>query len=120
MERERIASGLGSMAVGSVGGLPFEVGQHAAAATPIARATLARLRADVRGAVEARRWRRGGNSTATTKDRFVHAHLRHLTPADAAAVTQEAIKASRAAWAARRRRSRRRAWARGDGQGERR
>ena len=31
------------------GGLPFAVAQHAAAATPIARQTLARLRADVKG-----------------------------------------------------------------------
>ena len=50
------------------------------------RATLARLRADVRGAVEAAKGGSGGggNSTTTTKDRFVHAHLRHLSPADAA------------------------------------
>ena len=106
VERERIVSGLGGLAVGSVGGLPFEVGQHAAAATPIARATLARLRADVRGAVDAAKGGGGGGGSGggggggggsdntRNKDRFAHAHLRHLAPADAAAVTEEAVKAS--------------------------
>ena len=41
-----------STQLGSLSGLPFDVGQHAAATTPIARQTLQRLKSDVKGAVE--------------------------------------------------------------------
>ena len=52
-ERERVRALASASAKNEhAGGLPFAVAQHAAAATPIARQTLARLRADVKLAAE--------------------------------------------------------------------
>ena len=76
-----------STQLGSLSGLPFDVGQHAAATTPIARQTLQRLKSDVKGAVE--KIAKTKNST-NSKDRFARSHLRCLTPEDAARIAEEA------------------------------
>ena len=76
-----------STQLGSVSGLPFDVGQHAAATTPIARQTLQRLKSDVKGAVE--KINASGKST-DSRDVLARAHLKHLTPADAARIADEA------------------------------
>ena len=76
-----------STQLGSLSGLPFDVGQHAAATTPIARQTLQRLKSDVKGAVE--KINASGKSTHS-RDVLARAHLKHLTPADAARIADEA------------------------------
>ena len=78
--------------VGSMAGLPFSVGQHAAAATPIARATLMRLKTDVRAAVDAAKGAHDAKGAST--DRFARAHLKHLSPSDAIAIAEEATSAA--------------------------
>ena len=72
-----------SVALGGVGGLPFDVTQHPAGTTPIARQMLNRLRADVSGAAEKARERKAnGDFSAVT--------LKGFCPSDTAAIAAEA------------------------------
>ena len=72
-----------SVALGGVGGLPFDVTQHPAGTTPIARQMLNRLRADVSGAAEKARERKSnGDFSAVT--------LKGFCPSDTAAIAAEA------------------------------
>ena len=87
-ERRRVAS-LGAETASTVGGLPFTVGQHAAAATPIARLTLARLKADVKGATESAKSAES-ESRRGDEDALARAYLKELSPADVRAVAEEA------------------------------
>ena len=98
------AARLGALVADESGGLPFVVTQHASAATPTAKRTLARLRRDIQAAASsaaaaraARRARRaGGLAAATSADgvvdvaAFQDAHLKGLAPEDAKALAREA------------------------------
>ena len=72
-----------SVALGGVGGLPFDVSQHPAATTSVARQMLNRLRADVTGASDKAKARRmNGDFSAVT--------LKGFYPSDTAAIASEA------------------------------
>ena len=72
-----------SVALGGVGGLPFDVSQHPAATTSVARQMLNRLRADVTGASDKAKARRmNGDFSAVT--------LKGFSPSDTAAIASEA------------------------------
>ena len=72
-----------AVALGGVGGLPFDVGQHPAATTSVARQMLNRLRTDVTGAAEKAKVRKAsGEFSAVT--------LRGFSPSDTAAIASEA------------------------------
>ena len=70
-------------ALGGVGGLPFDVNQHPAATTSVARQMMNRLRADVTGAAEKAKDRKAtGEFSAVT--------LKGFAPSDTAAIASEA------------------------------
>jgi len=71
------------VALGGVGGLPFDVSQHASATTSVARQMLTRLRQDVSSAAEKAKTRKAnGDFSAVT--------LKGFTPSDTAAIAAEA------------------------------
>ena len=108
-ERERVRALASASAKNEhAGGLPFAVAQHAAAATPIARQTLARLRADVKLAAERVRdvenaRARGFEDSAAARENAPNpgslpewideAHVASVSPAAARAIAREALDA---------------------------
>jgi len=72
-----------SVALGGFGGLPFDVSQHPAATTSVARQMLGRLRTDITGAAEKAKTRK-------MKSEFNAVTLRGFSLSDTAAIASEA------------------------------